>query len=84
MARSDEKYLAWLDTVGAKIAEPKPGDIITFRYGRCFSHSGIMINKDEVVHAYAVDRQCITTRLDWPDLARRKKVYHDFWARLRA
>jgi len=82
--RSEEKYLAWLDTIGEPTTTPRPGDIATYRIGRCFSHSGIIINATEIVHAYAPDRMCTTTRMDWPELKKRPVVFYDFWARLRA
>jgi cell wall-associated NlpC family hydrolase len=83
LSRSEEKYLAWLDTIGERTTAPQPGDVLTFRWGRCVSHSGILIDETNMVHAFATDRICTITRLDWNSLAKRRDVSFDMWARLR-
>lgn len=57
--RGEEKFLAWLDLAiaargcGAEVQrEAIPGDIIVYRVGRCFSHGGIIIENNHVLHAY--------------------------------
>ena len=37
--------------------EPQPGDIVLWRFGRCFSHSAIVVKWPTVIHAY-VGRHC--------------------------
>lgn len=40
-------------TVGHLVARgPLPGDVALFQFGRCFSHAGIVLDSDRVVHAY--------------------------------
>jgi len=81
--RSEEKYIAWLETIGEEVSAPKPGDIVAYKIGRCFGHSGIMSDENNLVHAYANEGKVIETLLSWPELAKREKRYFDIWARLR-
>lgn len=64
--RSRERFLEWIEeALGARRVErPRPGDVVIWQFGRCFSHGAILINSEEVVHAYAHARQCVTSRLD--------------------
>jgi NlpC/P60 family putative phage cell wall peptidase len=56
--RDDERYLGFLLARAKIVAEPKPGDVILFRFGRCFAHGGIVAvaNPLTIVHAYAPAR----------------------------
>jgi len=62
----EQRFLGWIaDKLGAKPVEhPRFGDVIVWQFGRCFSHGAVMINSEEVVHAYAYARRCIVTRID--------------------
>lgn len=81
--QEEEKYLAWLDTIGSETTNPKPGDAIVYKIGRCYAHSGIIIDDDYIVHAYTKVHYCAKTERTWPDLAKRPFKYYDFWAKLR-
>jgi cell wall-associated NlpC family hydrolase len=83
LARGEEKYLAWLETIGERTTKPRPGDVAVYFVGRCYAHSGIIIDENYLVHSYADEKVCSRTELAWPNLAKRKKLYIDFWARLR-
>lgn len=62
--RSEELYLGWLMKAGAtEVASPQPGDVAVFRFGRTWSHGGILIDADQVVHAY-IGRGVIVNRLN--------------------
>lgn len=54
MHRSEEMFRAWIAHVGAvqRFDIPQPGDIALFQFGRCFSHGGIFLVADEVLHSY--------------------------------
>lgn len=40
--RSDERYLGWIEKYCDIVEKPQPGDIAVFKFGRCFSHAGIV------------------------------------------
>ena len=40
--RGEERYLGFLLARAREVAAPLPGDVVLFRYGRCFSHGGIV------------------------------------------
>lgn len=66
--RSEELYLGWMERAGAHpVQTPAPGDVGLWRFGRTFSHSGIVVSDAEAVHAY-IDRGVIRTRIDEPPL----------------
>ena len=52
--RGEERYLAFLLARAHEVATPLPGDVILFKYGRCFSHGGIVTPSDPltIVHAF--------------------------------
>lgn len=55
--RSKEEFFSYLKPFAKKeytLSEqkPKPADIALFRYGRCVSHSAIVINYPIAIHAY--------------------------------
>jgi len=52
--RGEERYLDFLFARTIEVAAPAPGDVILFRYGRCFSHGGIVTIADPltIVHAF--------------------------------
>ncbi len=55
--RSDEVYLRLLLERAHPVAqsEVEPGDVVLFRYGRCFSHGGIVTKAKPftLIHAFA-------------------------------
>jgi len=53
--RDEERYLRFVLARSGEVAEPGQGDVILFRFGRCFSHGGIVtIAKPlTIVHAFA-------------------------------
>jgi NlpC/P60 family putative phage cell wall peptidase len=65
--RGEEVFLGWLEKAGAReVQVPAPGDVAVFRYGRAYSHAGIVVDvqhEAEVLHAY-VSRGVIKTQLD--------------------
>lgn len=52
--RSEEKYLGFVFDRTKEVLEPRPGDVMVFRYGRCYSHGGIVTCASPltIVHAY--------------------------------
>lgn len=51
--RSEELYLEWVKKYCNIIdGDPQPGDIAVFRFGRCVSHAGIVMEWPRIIHAY--------------------------------
>ncbi len=50
--RSDELYMSGLLEYTKEVSDPLPGDIAMWKFGRCFSHAGIVIRWPIIIHAY--------------------------------
>lgn len=81
--RGEEVFIGWLENVGAREVQaperPMPGDVALFRYGRAYSHGGIVVESRvelTVVHAYLM-RGVIRSRLDDEPLQGRRAR---FWS----
>jgi NlpC/P60 family putative phage cell wall peptidase len=59
--RGEERYLEFLLARAREVPAPSPGDVILFRYGRCFSHGGIVTVAAPltIVHAFAPARAVV-------------------------
>ena len=59
--RDEERYLGFLLGRSKEVDAPEAGDVILFRFGRCFSHGGIVVRKDPLamVHAFSVARMVV-------------------------
>jgi cell wall-associated NlpC family hydrolase len=77
--RSEELYVQWLERVGAvRTEQPRAGDVALFRFGRTFSHGGVLVDRHTVLHAY-VHQAVILTRLDEAPLAGRPVQFWTLW-----
>jgi cell wall-associated NlpC family hydrolase len=56
--RDEERYLGFLLARCIEVQAPEPGDIVALRYGRCWSHAGIvsLATPLTIIHAYAPAR----------------------------
>jgi NlpC/P60 family putative phage cell wall peptidase len=50
--RTSERYLGWLEQYGREVETPRPGDVIIWRFGRCFSHGAILCDNEQIIHSY--------------------------------
>jgi len=50
--RSEEKYLQWIHEYADRVAEPEPGDVVMFRFGRAVAHGGIVVDWPTIIHSY--------------------------------
>ncbi len=59
--RNEERYLGFLLERSHEVREPRLGDIVLFRMGRCFAHAGIVSRTDPltIVHAFAPARYVV-------------------------
>jgi cell wall-associated NlpC family hydrolase len=82
--RSEERYLGFVSERCKEVAEPSLGDIAVFRYGRCYSHGGIItgINPLRIIHAFQpygfVLEEAVENNLQLADRARRRR-YFSLW-----
>lgn len=61
----DEVLLELVQRHGTEVPRPLPGDAVLIRYGRSYSHAGIMISETRLVHAHAaVGLVCMTDLTD--------------------
>lgn len=78
--RSEELYVQWLERVGAvRTDKPSAGDVALFRFGRTFSHGGVLVDQRTVLHAY-IRQAVILTRLDEAPLAGRPVQFWTLWS----
>lgn len=82
--RSDERYLGFVFDRCAEVEEPRPGDILVFRYGRCYSHGGIVTAATplSIVHAFwpagIVIEETLSRNAQLADPARRRRAF-SYW-----
>jgi cell wall-associated NlpC family hydrolase len=84
---SEEKFLGIIGTIGQEVERgPIPGDVIVYRFGRCFSHGALVINDDRLIHAWYLEGRVTIAPLHDIALcrlknarARPRKVF-DCWA----
>jgi cell wall-associated NlpC family hydrolase len=62
--RDEEKFLAIIEKLGTEVArEPVPGDVIVYRFGRCFSHGALVIDEKHVIHAWYLEGRVTISKL---------------------
>ncbi|MBP2638449.1 MAG: hypothetical protein H6Q72_4356 [Firmicutes bacterium] len=51
--QSEEKYLSFVNMFCDQTEPPfLPGDVAVFKFGRCVSHAGIVVEWPTIIHAY--------------------------------
>ncbi|MGA7384506.1 MAG: hypothetical protein WBW81_07390 [Methylocella sp.] len=84
--RSEERYLGFVFDRTKEVDAPLPGDVMVFRYGRCYAHGGIvtLASPLTIVHAFQPARVVLEDEVARsPDLcapARRPKFF-SLWAK---
>ena len=82
--RGEELFIQWVERLGAReVPAPKLGDIGVWRYGRTFSHGGIVVDVPAfgaplVLHAY-IDTPVNITRTDEAPLSGRAVRWYSMW-----
>jgi cell wall-associated NlpC family hydrolase len=76
--RDEERFLSIVSQLGVEKPNPaglpaealaKGSDVIVYRVGRCFSHGGVIIEGDRVLHAYYATRSVVISNLGETELA---------------
>jgi cell wall-associated NlpC family hydrolase len=57
--RDAERYLMGLLEVAHEVTSPLPGDVALFKFGRVFSHAGIVIEYPRIIHAYWTQNEVV-------------------------
>ena len=73
--RSGERYLAGVLDHGCPVAKPQPGDIALYRYGRAYSHAGIVTDWPTIIHAHRPDGAVVASHGEAGDLAGRDVLF---------
>jgi NlpC/P60 family putative phage cell wall peptidase len=79
MHRNEEVYADWCARYAKRTDTAQAGDVALFRFGRCFSHGGIFVAPEMVVHAY-INRGVNLTRLSEEPLCGRPLQIWSPWA----
>ena len=58
MHRDGERFLSHIMKYANWIPDPPylPGDVLMYKYGRCFSHSAIIVSWPMIIHAFSYAR----------------------------
>lgn len=86
MHRSEERYLGFVTGRSRQVEEPGLGDIVLFRFGRCYSHGGIVtgLGPVRIVHAHMPARMVLEEILSkCPELSLHGRTphYYSVWPR---
>jgi cell wall-associated NlpC family hydrolase len=77
---SDEVMQGWCSQFGRRTDDPQPGDAVLWRFGRCFSHAGIVLRwPEQVIHAFRPYGGVAITPPDASLLQGREVVFYTFW-----
>lgn len=60
--RDGERFLGWVEQFARRLPDgqdPRPGDLVLYRFGRCISHGAIVVEWPRIVHAYAVPGEVV-------------------------
>lgn len=84
--RSEERYLGFVFDRAKEVTTPLSGDVMVFRYGRCYAHGGIVTKGGPltIVHAYQPARvvleEAVAANPALSAVSRRPKFF-SYWAR---
>lgn len=73
--RDDERILTGLAQYAHPVDQPQPGDIATYRFGRCVSHAAIIEDDRYIIHAYIVARAVVRT-----ERSALEERLHSYWS----
>ena len=83
--RSEERYLGFIFERGREVNLPRPGDVMVLRYGRAYSHGGVVTKAWPltIVHAYHPARRVLEEEVAHNSVlsdAARQPRFFSFWA----
>jgi cell wall-associated NlpC family hydrolase len=77
MHRSEEQFASWVERYGRQTKGPSPGGVVLLRYGRCFSHGGIVVKDNMFIHAVIKANMVIKSGLCEPEYAEREMCFYE-------
>lgn len=77
MHRSEEQFIGFVERYGQEVMFPTPGGVVLFKYGRCFSHGGIVVENDLFVHAVLKAGMVLKSALNEPEYAERECKFYE-------
>lgn len=77
---SAEVMQGWCERLGRVTRTPQPGDVVLWRFGRSFSHAGLVVDwPGTVLHAFRPFGQVCETPADASWLAGKDFIHYTFW-----
>ena len=76
-----ERLCQTIEASGGRLTEaPLPGDVVVWRFGRSFSHAGIVVAwPGRVIHAFRPWGEVVESPADAAQLAGRAVRFYTFW-----
>lgn len=71
-----EWYLSILEEFGEQVSMPRPGDAVLFKWGRLFSHGGIVVEWPIIVHAWAPTKSVLRYNAEFNPLASKERRFY--------
>lgn len=78
--RGEERYLGWVLQYARPVAQPQPGDIVLYQFGRCVSHGAIVLDWPHIVHAQMGEGCVRADAVNSPRLARQQRGFYSLWS----
>jgi len=80
--RSEEIYLAGIEKYMHKVDAPQPGDVALYKFGRCISHAGIVVEWPLIIHAHMQDKMVLLADGERGSLEGRLYGFYSLWGDL--
>lgn len=74
--RSEERYMENVLKYATKTDKPQKGDIAVYKFGRCVSHAGILIDDEHIIHAYLRTKNVTISKMEEGELSGRLSGYY--------
>ncbi|MCK9622199.1 MAG: hypothetical protein M0R47_16885 [Methylobacter sp.] len=78
--KDDERYLEVVEQYARRVNYPMMGDIVVYKYGRTFSHGGIVRAWPDIIHAKRPEGVILANGLGG-QLANREHRFYSIWER---
>jgi len=78
--RDEELFQQWVEKYGRLVETPERGDTVLMRYGRTWSHGGILTSDHTFVHATIRNALVVQDELYGSDFAKRELIFYTIGA----